>query len=265
MMRSAQPAEPGAAQPATPTTRARSFSLRRLRSRSATGSPSGTSEADRPPVPGLASSHGAAASAPAPVPPVFPSASAERYTACYCEENVYRLCAELSGELAHRNAAARASGDSQRWDAWAVVVSSIDKRVSSVRGECAAPASDAQQAMLWRQRASSDVHGRVMWDYHVFLLVSCARLRTVSRAQRQNVAPTAKLTGVELNARGSLRREQRALSRGGLLPSFAAKSSSVFVLPALRFVSASHASRHCPQQSASATRSESNGACNARG
>jgi hypothetical protein len=64
------------------------------------------------------------------LPPAFPAACAERYAACYCEENVYRLCAELSVELAQRNAAARASGDSQRWDAWAVVVSSIDQRVS---------------------------------------------------------------------------------------------------------------------------------------
>ena len=76
------------------------------------------------------------------LPSTIPPASQCSYAACYCEENVYKICQSLAntdqGELSK---------------AWAVFVSN-KKRV----------------VPLWRQKAGRDEEKLVIWDYHVILI-----------------------------------------------------------------------------------------------
>ena len=76
------------------------------------------------------------------LPSTIPPASQCSYAACYCEENVYKICQSLAntegGELTK---------------AWAVFVSN-KKRV----------------VPLWRQKAGRDEEKLVIWDYHVILI-----------------------------------------------------------------------------------------------
>ncbi|KAK9806331.1 hypothetical protein WJX72_010487 [[Myrmecia] bisecta] len=64
------------------------------------------------------------------------------YTACYCEENIYKLV----NQLLH---------DDQAKLLYAVFLS-----------------NPAKQLPLWRQRAGHGVHGFVLWDYHVIAVES---------------------------------------------------------------------------------------------
>ncbi|KAK9472522.1 N-terminal glutamine amidase-domain-containing protein [Dipodascopsis tothii] len=68
------------------------------------------------------------------------------YTACYCEENVWRAAAALAGTAVAGETVAAA-------DLAAVFVSNA-----------------REQIPLWSQRASSLPDGLVVWDYHVVLL-----------------------------------------------------------------------------------------------
>ena len=76
------------------------------------------------------------------LPTNIPPAGQCSYAACYCEENVYKICQSLAntegGELTK---------------AWAVFVSN-KKRV----------------VPLWRQKAGRDEEKLVIWDYHVILI-----------------------------------------------------------------------------------------------
>lgn len=67
------------------------------------------------------------------------------YTACYCEENIWRLCTR-----------SQAGGRAQKV-VW----------ISSLSGVCP----------LWHQRASTTADQPVWWDYHVILLVLSDRWR----------------------------------------------------------------------------------------
>lgn len=67
------------------------------------------------------------------------------YTACYCEENVYKLCQTLQQQGQPSS------------NLYAVFISNPAKKVP-----------------LWRQQASSRPDGLVIWDYHVILLEQAA-------------------------------------------------------------------------------------------
>merc|ERR1719483_1086250 len=76
------------------------------------------------------------------LPSTIPSASQCSYAACYCEENVYKVCQMLSEKF-----------ESELSKCWAVFVSN-KKRV----------------VPLWRQKAGRDEEKLVIWDYHVILI-----------------------------------------------------------------------------------------------
>ena len=76
------------------------------------------------------------------LPSTIPPASQCSYAACYCEENVYKICQSLA-----------ASEGGELGKAWAVFVSN-KKRV----------------VPLWRQKAGRDEEKLVIWDYHAILL-----------------------------------------------------------------------------------------------
>lgn len=68
------------------------------------------------------------------------------YAACYCEENVYKICEAM---LAHHSG----GGEAELGKASVVFVSN-KKRV----------------VPLWRQKAGRDEEKLVIWDYHVILI-----------------------------------------------------------------------------------------------
>merc|ERR1719195_1562579 len=76
------------------------------------------------------------------LPTTIPPASQCSYAACYCEENVYKICQSLA-----------ATEGGELGKAWAVFVSN-KKRV----------------VPLWRQKAGRDEEKLVIWDYHVILI-----------------------------------------------------------------------------------------------
>lgn len=114
-------------------------------------------------------------------PPALP-ATWPLYTKCYCEENAYILAAYLDRECRRRN----------RWgaliDAWQW---SVDIVVVS---------NNARTVALWRQRASDmpETDHIVIWDYHVFVMVTCRPrstppgatmlLRRASRDERKSIS-----------------------------------------------------------------------------
>jgi len=77
-----------------------------------------------------------------PLPANIPAASQCCYSACYCEENVYKLC-----ELVRNNS----KGELDKCSA---VFVSNKKRV----------------VPLWRQKAGRDEEKLVIWDYHVVFI-----------------------------------------------------------------------------------------------
>ena len=68
------------------------------------------------------------------------------YAACYCEENVYKICEAM---VAHHSG----GGEAELGKASVVFVSN-KKRV----------------VPLWRQKAGRDEEKLVIWDYHVILI-----------------------------------------------------------------------------------------------
>ncbi len=77
-------------------------------------------------------------------------ASAEQYTPCYCEENIYLLAQRMQHRLLQEDA----SGTSMNRAVYVVFISSASK---------ATP--------IWCQRSNSDTPDiPLMWDYHVILL-----------------------------------------------------------------------------------------------
>jgi len=76
------------------------------------------------------------------LPSIIPPASQCSYAACYCEENVYKICQSLAE-----------TSRAELGKAWAVFVSN-KKRV----------------VPLWRQKAGRDEEKLVIWDYHVILI-----------------------------------------------------------------------------------------------
>lgn len=79
------------------------------------------------------------------IPNIIPSASQCSYAACYCEENVYKICAAIRDS--------REGGPEELAKAWVVFVSN-KKRV----------------VPLWRQKAGKDEEKLVIWDYHAVLI-----------------------------------------------------------------------------------------------
>lgn len=67
------------------------------------------------------------------------------YTACYCEENVWKLCDYI-----------RKSHPQDLHNFYAVFISNKDKKIP-----------------IWHQRASKRKDRLVIWDYHVIALHSC--------------------------------------------------------------------------------------------
>mmetsp|Transcript_12373 Transcript_12373/g.34754 ORF Transcript_12373/g.34754 Transcript_12373/m.34754 type:complete len:238 (+) Transcript_12373:766-1479(+) len=65
------------------------------------------------------------------------------YTACYCEENVFKLLQKLSSSTA----------DGDPGELYAVFLSNRERQVE-----------------IWCQQIGRPPHGHVMWDYHVILL-----------------------------------------------------------------------------------------------
>lgn len=92
---------------------------------------------------------------PPPLPKKYPL-----YTKCYCEENVYILSTYLDSMCQSRNKKAQGPSSSRRWDVDVVFVSNKDQSVA-----------------LWEQRASTfpDTDHIVIWDYHVFVVVTCSQ------------------------------------------------------------------------------------------
>merc|ERR1719347_336513 len=76
------------------------------------------------------------------LPTAVPPASKCSYAACYCEENVYKLCETLSANFPTEVA-----------KCYAVFVSNRKRVVP-----------------LWKQKAGKDEEKLVIWDYHVIFL-----------------------------------------------------------------------------------------------
>lgn len=97
----------------------------------------------------------------APVPPPFPSGY-PLYASCYCEENAYLLAAYLSRICHSWNKHERSSFQEShvKWSVDVVVVS-----------------NKSQMVALWEQKAGSSAANnyQVVWDYHVFVVVSCRK------------------------------------------------------------------------------------------
>ncbi|MQL86158.1 hypothetical protein Taro_018686 [Colocasia esculenta] len=77
------------------------------------------------------------------------TASSFTYTPCYCEENIYFLCKQLS---------LFGIAESEGHDLFVVFISNEEKQVP-----------------LWHQKASKRVDGLVVWDYHVICIQSRRR------------------------------------------------------------------------------------------
>lgn len=123
----------------------------------------------------------APAQEPGPVPVALPPLAPpplprkEHYAACYCEENAYILathladtCTRLNDAAAAAPAATATASDGahqwvarQVWDVDVVIVSNGSRTVA-----------------FWQQRASRDPSTLVIWDYHVFVLVSCSLVQS---------------------------------------------------------------------------------------
>jgi len=85
------------------------------------------------------------------VPSTIPPATQCSYAACYCEENVWKICHQLKQNSA------------QELDkVWAVFISN-KKRV----------------VPLWKQKAGRDEEKLVIWDYHVITLYRPEEARTL--------------------------------------------------------------------------------------
>lgn len=96
-----------------------------------------------------------------PDPPALPQPY-NLYSKCYCEENAYILAAYLD-----RVCKERKEEESYEWKVDVVFVSNENKTVA-----------------LWQQRASQmpETDNIVIWDYHVFVVVSCTpKLRSQSQ------------------------------------------------------------------------------------
>ncbi|EIN07838.1 hypothetical protein PUNSTDRAFT_69424 [Punctularia strigosozonata HHB-11173 SS5] len=103
-------------------------------------------------------------------PPLPPDVT---YTSCYCEENAYLLCATFS-----QNADVAAS-----WDVSVAFVSNARQTVA-----------------LWSQKASRDLDGLVVWDYHVVLCLR-SRARPVSPPSDSEARAFGKTTDSDSPAR----------------------------------------------------------------
>lgn len=85
------------------------------------------------------------------LPSTIPSATQCSYAACYCEENVWKICHQLKQNYA------------QELDkCWAVFISN-KKRV----------------VPLWKQKAGRDEEKLVIWDYHVIAIYKPEEARTL--------------------------------------------------------------------------------------
>lgn len=101
-----------------------------------------------------------------PEPPTLPQPY-DLYTKCYCEENAYILAAYLDRICKKRNKEENNEAGSWQWNVDVVFVSNENKTVA-----------------LWQQRASQmpETDNIVIWDYHVFVVVSCT-LKSRSQSQ----------------------------------------------------------------------------------
>ena len=73
--------------------------------------------------------------------------SDQSYTSCYCEENVWKLCDKIRNT---KNLIYLQEEDK----AFVVFISNENRTVP-----------------LWRQSASEEEEGLVIWDYHVILII----------------------------------------------------------------------------------------------
>jgi protein N-terminal glutamine amidohydrolase len=89
------------------------------------------------------------------------------YTSCYCEENIWLLCATFFEDVAIR----------AKWDIYAAFISNERKSVRHLQlisRRAHTPDVVSTQVALWSQKASRTPDGLVVWDYHVVL---CLRSR----------------------------------------------------------------------------------------
>ncbi|PWN19272.1 hypothetical protein BCV69DRAFT_314011 [Microstroma glucosiphilum] len=110
------------------------------------------------------------------LPPVWPEEI--KYQRCYCEEGSYLLAAQLEEELEARRLEGGGQGEGEtrqwEWEVWVVVVSNRDRTV-----------------LLWHQKASKspELNHAVLWDYHVFVVVSRRRVTDQGRDSAHTTAP----------------------------------------------------------------------------
>ncbi|PWN93311.1 hypothetical protein FA10DRAFT_298718 [Acaromyces ingoldii] len=124
---------------------------------------------------------------PVALPPLAPPPlpRKEHYAACYCEENAYILATHLADTCTRLNdaaatvalpvpapasasaATATASDGSHQW---------VSRQVWDV--DVVIVSNGSRTVALWQQRASRDPSTLVIWDYHVFVLVSCSLVQS---------------------------------------------------------------------------------------
>ncbi|PWN47310.1 hypothetical protein IE53DRAFT_256086 [Violaceomyces palustris] len=137
-------------------------------------------------------------------PPPYPPPRERLYKSCYCEENSYHLVDYLSRKLSLLNASALATtpstSDSDRslipvWDARVIFVSNPTKSV-----------------ILWCQKASQSPNSGypVIWDYHVFVAVTC----TLTTASERRRASAAHLKDPSVSPDGPTRSRSGSKSKG---------------------------------------------------
>ncbi|MCO5583343.1 hypothetical protein L7F22_037253 [Adiantum nelumboides] len=113
-----------------------------------------------------------------PIPPSLPQPY-DFYTKCYCEENAYILAAHLDRVCKERNTEENSATEPWLWKVDIVFVSNENKTVA-----------------LWQQRASQmpETDNIVIWDYHVFVAVSCSPRVTSQSQTSLRRRPSARTT-----------------------------------------------------------------------
>ncbi|CAO1636309.1 unnamed protein product [Jaminaea pallidilutea] len=134
-----------------------------------------------PPTPPLPSSAGQGTDDAQPRPPEWPSP--RRYCKYFCEENAYLLAEQLLSDVEVRckhRGPKKSAVDAQgwKWDVWVIVVSNANKTVLLYEQRASTRAG--------RSPAETQVSGcPVVWDYHVFPIVTAKRVRSARFAEEQ--------------------------------------------------------------------------------
>lgn len=163
----------------------RSFSFGRLRSFSSqyrsSASANDPSTLPPPPTPPIPDYGAQGTDGAQPRPPQWPSP--RRYCKYFCEENAYLLAEQLLSDIQARcrhRGPKKSAVDAQgwKWDVWVVVVSNANKTVLLYEQRAS--------TMAGRSPAETQVSGYpVVWDYHVFPIVTAKRVRSARFAEEE--------------------------------------------------------------------------------